>query len=107
MRLTIVVAFAVLAAGCSREPNTRSVDGGSSSTPRMVKVGWDPPEVPASRYQVFVDDRRVQEISTPVVDAACKCLVVSVPVPPGQHVVKVVAYSSEGQASVPATLTVP
>ena len=47
MRLTIVVAFTVLAAGCSREPNTQSVDGGSSSTPRMVKVGWDPPEVPA------------------------------------------------------------
>ena len=106
MRLTIVVAFAVLAAGCSREPNTQSVESGSSSTPRMVKVGWDPPEVPASRYQVFVDDRWVQETSAPAVDAACKCLVVSVPVPPGEHVVKVVAYSSEGQASVPATLTV-
>ena len=106
MRLTIVVAFAVLAAGCSREPNTQSVDGGSSSTPRMVKVGWDPPEVPARRYQVFVDDRWVQELSMPEVDDACKCLAVSVPVPPGQHVVKVVAYGPEGQSSVPATLTV-
>ena len=47
MRLMIVVAFAALAAGCSREPNAQSVEGGSSSTPRMVKVGWDPPEVPA------------------------------------------------------------
>jgi len=106
MRLMIVVGVAVLAAGCSREPNTQSAESGSSSTPRMVKVGWDPPEVPAQRYQVFVDDRRVQETSAPALDAACKCLVVSVPVPPGEHVVKVVAYSSEGRASVPATVTV-
>lgn len=101
-----MIAVAVLAAGCSREPNTQSVETGSPSTSRIVKVGWDPPDVAAHRYQVFVDDRWVQEISTPVVDAVCKCLVASVPVPPGSHVVKVVAYGSEGQASVPATLTV-
>ena len=43
------------------EPEPQSARSGSSSTPRMVKVGWDPPEVPAQRYQVFVDDRWVQE----------------------------------------------
>jgi hypothetical protein len=92
MRLRIIMAVAVLAVGCSRE--------------RMVKVGWDPPAVAADRYQVFVDDRMVKEIPPPPVDAACQCLVVSVPVPTGTHVVKVVAYSAEGRSSVPATLTV-
>jgi len=92
MRVRIIVAVAVLTTGCSRE--------------RIVKIGWDPPPVPAARYQVFVDDRMVKEILPPPVDAACQCLLVSVSVPPGAHVVKVVAHSAEGKASTPATLTV-
>jgi hypothetical protein len=103
MRLRIVVAVAVLATGCSREPERgQPVDG----SVRIVKLGWDPPAVAAHRYQVLVDDHMVQETPPPPVDAACQCLLVSVPVPQGTHIVKVVAYSADGHASIPATLTV-
>ena len=92
MRLRIFITVAVLATGCSRD--------------RIVKIGWDPPAVAAARYQVLVDDRVVMETPPPPVDAACQCLVVSVSVPPGPHVVKVVAIGADGNASTPATLDV-
>jgi hypothetical protein len=112
MRLRIIIAVAMLATGCSREPPPNPVGkasenaGRPAEAERVLKIGWDPPPVPAARYQVFVDDRMVKEILPPPVDAACQCLLVSVSVPPGAHVVKVVAHSAEGKASTPATLTV-
>jgi hypothetical protein len=103
MRLGIIIAVAVLATGCSREPER---DQPVQESVRIVKLGWDPPAVAVDRYQVFVDDHMVQETPPPPVDAACQCLLVSVPVPPGTHIVKVVAYGAGGRASIPATLTV-
>jgi hypothetical protein len=103
MRLRIIVAVAVLATGCSRE---REPSRPVQESARIVKLGWDPPAVAADHYQVLVDDQMVRETPPPPVDAACQCLLVSVTVPLGTHIVKVVAYTADGRASVPATLTV-
>ena len=100
LRIIIAIAVAVLATGCSPEaPAPKPQE-------RIVKVGWDRPAVAAKSYRIFVDDRVVQEIPPPPVNAECQCLVVSVSVPRGTHTVRVVAYSADGQASIPATLTV-
>ena len=112
MRLTIIIAVAALATGCSREappnPEVKAPEnrGALPEGERLVKVGWDRPAVAANRYQILVDDRVVQEIPPPPLDAECRCLLVSVSVPQGTHTVKVVAYSAGGRASIPATLTV-
>lgn len=73
---------------------------------RMIRVAWDAPPVPPQGYRVLVDDRLVMDIPPPALDPSCACQSVTVPVPRGQHVVKVVAYNQSGE-SAPNTVTVP
>jgi len=82
MRVIVVMAVLALATGCSRE--------------RIVKVGWDPLAVAPDGYRIFLDDREVRNLPPELLDPACQCLLASVPVPGGKHVVSVVAYSRLG-----------
>jgi len=108
----MIIAAAMLTTGCSREtpPNPAVKASGNSGrlaeAERIVKIGWDPPAVAPYRYRISVDDRVVQEIPPPPLNSECGCLLVPVSIPPGAHVVKVVAQSADGGDSIPATLTV-
>jgi hypothetical protein len=72
---------------------------------RTVKLAWDVPAVRPIGYRILVDDQVVLEIPPPPTDPSCNCLTVSVPVPPGPHTLKVVAYSPSG-ASPPSAVAV-
>jgi hypothetical protein len=65
---------------------------------RTVKLAWDVPAVTPSGYRILVDEKVAMEIAPPAIDPSCKCLTVSVPVPPGPHTLKVVAYSPYGDS---------
>ena len=91
-RLTVIVALAAMTTGCSRE--------------RIVRIGWDRPDVPPDRYRILIDGHLVQEIPPPPLSAACHCFTASVSVPLGPHTLQVVAYNVRGGASPPVTVTV-
>jgi hypothetical protein len=91
MRPTLLIAVAVLAMGCS--------------STRTVKVGWDVPAVAPDGYRIFIDEWVVMEIPPPPVDRTCDCLMVSLPVPRGRHLIRVLAYNRNG-ASTAASITV-
>jgi hypothetical protein len=92
LRPTLLIAVAMSATACSPT--------------RTVEIGWDVPAVAPDAYRIFVDDRMVLNIPPPSVNRACDCLLVSVPVPRGRHIVRVVAYNRSGD-STPASITVP
>src|SRR5215468_1117156 len=72
---------------------------------RTVKIAWDAAVPMPTGYKVLVDDRVVMEIPPPPLDPSCSCPTVSVPVPQGQHTIKVVAINQYGQ-SAPSAVTV-
>lgn len=97
MRSTLVIAVTVLTMACSAPP--------PPPPPRTVTVGWDVPAVAPDGYRIFVDDQMVLKIPPPPVDRRCDCLTVSLPVPRGQHLVRVLAYNAAGNSTA-ASLTV-
>jgi hypothetical protein len=91
MRPTLVVAVAILAVACSPT--------------RTVKIGWDVPAVAPDGYRIFIDDQMVLDVPPPPRDRRCNCLMVSLPVPRGRHIVRVLAYNRNGTAPA-ASITV-
>jgi hypothetical protein len=85
LRNIAFVAIATLAIACD---STRS-----------VKLAWDAPAVMPDRYHVFVDVRLVMDIPPPPVDRSCNCLTVTIPVPRGEHVLRIEACNPDGQCT--------
>ena len=73
--------------------------------PDSVRIAWDAPKEAPWGYRVLVDDRVVMTIPPPPLDPSCSCPTVSVPVPPGEHKITVVAYNALGD-SAPTAVTV-
>ena len=79
------VAIALTTAACNRD--------------RTVTVGWDPPRVMPAKYRVFIDGQVTTEIAPPPEDPSCRCLKVSIVVPPGRHTIRVDACSRENECT--------
>jgi hypothetical protein len=90
LALTLSLLIAAFAAGCHRD--------------RTVKVAWDAPAGVVTGYRILVDDHVVLNIPPPPLDPSCKCPTVTVPVPPGEHTITVIAYNQSGQ-SAPSAIT--
>jgi hypothetical protein len=85
-----IAAVALLAAAC-RPANT-------------VRIAWDAPTPAPTGYRILVDDRVVMTIPPPPLDRSCSCPAVSVPVPPGEHKITVIAFNEFGE-SAPTAVT--
>jgi hypothetical protein len=57
-------------------------------------------------YRILIDGHALPDIPVPPVDPSCKCLRTTVPVPPGQHTVTVVAYNEFGESAPSAVAVV-
>ena len=66
---------------------------------RTIKVAWDAPTTAPTGYRILVDDQVVMQILPPPLDPSCSCPTVSVPLPPGEHTITVVAYNEFGQSA--------
>lgn len=86
-----IAAVALLAAAC--RPRADS-----------VRIAWDAPTQAPKGYRILVDDRVVMTIPPPPLDPSCSCPAVSVPVPPGEHKITVIAYNESGD-SAPTAVT--
>jgi len=73
--------------------------GAACRRARTIKVAWDAPTTAPTGYKILVDDQVVMQIPPPPLDPSCSCPAVSVPVPPGEHTITVVAYNQFGQSS--------
>ena len=85
LRNGVFAAIAILTIACN---STRS-----------VKLAWDAPTVMPDRYHVFVDVRLVMDIPPPPIDRSCNCLSVTIPVPRGEHVLRIEACNPDGQCT--------
>jgi hypothetical protein len=86
-----MVATAIVLPGCRRT--------------RTIEIAWDVPASLPATYRIFVDDRLVRELPPPAADPACRCLKVSVQVPPGEHKVRVDACNATGVCAPSAELS--
>src|SRR5215218_5131211 len=65
------IAAVLLVTGCRRD--------------RTVNLEWDAPAVVPARYRIVLDGRTFSEIPPPALDGACRCMKLSLRVPPGEH----------------------